>query len=78
MQFRNIEIWNKRYERDVPIKWEPFRNNYLARSYFGTGIVWKDYVDKLDFGIRLVEWSSDEYEVIDEKKWLINKIKYGF
>jgi hypothetical protein len=44
--------------------------------------MWKQFIKSLDLGIECVKASQipdgDEYRIIDEKKWLIAKIKYGF
>ena len=43
---------------------------------------WKDFIKIKDLGIICVRSypsaTQDEYEIIDEKKWLLTKIKYGF
>ena len=39
---------------------------------------WQKYIKKQDWGIICVDFFYDEYKITDEKKWFINKIKYGF
>ena len=43
---------------------------------------WKDFIKIKDLGIVCVSSypsaNQDEYEIIDEKKWILTKIKYGF
>ena len=43
---------------------------------------WELFIQYKDLGIvcktSCIDPSLDRYEIIDEKKWLINKIKYGF
>ena len=30
-----------------------------------------------DLGVRLVDYTDDIYEIIDERKWCLAKLKYG-
>ncbi len=43
---------------------------------------WRLFIESKDLGIvcetSCIDPSLDRYEIIDEKKWLISKIKYGF
>ena len=41
--------------------------------------MYKEFIDFLDIGIknRLTSDGTDMYEIIDEKKWFLAKIKYG-
>ena len=45
---------------------------------------WSDFIEFKNLGIkvtsRLIKYDNGYfvYEIVDEKKWLINKIKYGF
>lgn len=39
---------------------------------------WSNFVDSSDIGLRVVAPNWSHLEVSDEKKWFINKIKYGF
>jgi len=43
---------------------------------------WLDFIKSKDLGIICVQAKSnssgDVYKLIDEKKWLLAKIKYGF
>jgi hypothetical protein len=42
---------------------------------------WKTFINEKDLGIiyfgRSLSKNLTEYEIIDEKKWLLAKIKYG-
>ncbi len=44
--------------------------------------LWQNYINSLDLGIECIhsfeEPEIDEYRIIDEKKWLLSKLKYGF
>jgi|LakMenE01Jun11ns_1017448.scaffolds.fasta_scaffold7272444_1 hypothetical protein len=40
--------------------------------------LWKNYINALDLGIVSVSFYEDTYKIIDEKKWIFSKIKYGF
>ena len=57
--------------------YDSFRKEWIA-AY---SIVWSEFIEEKDIGIKAVEDSiflvTHEYEVIDEKKWLIARIKYG-
>ena len=47
---------------------------YRVESRF---ISWKEFIKSKDLGIICVDSLNHIYKIIDEKKWLINKIKYG-
>ena len=51
-------------------------------EFFKNSLSWKEFIKIKDLGIICLRSypspNQDEYEIIDEKKWLINKIKYGF
>ncbi len=40
-------------------------------------INWLTFIKSKDLGIDFNN-NTDEYKIIDEKKWALNKIKYGF
>jgi hypothetical protein len=40
-------------------------------------INWLTFIKSKDLGI-VFNNNTDEYKIIDEKKWALNKIKYGF
>jgi hypothetical protein len=50
------------------------------RSLGNRGVSFYTYVDNLHLGIKFVQlcYTHDEYEVIDEKKWIMTRLKYGF
>ena len=50
--------------------------NFLKEEFLRTAWNWDKFIENKDLGI--MHFVDDEYEIIDEKKWLINKIKYGF
>ncbi len=53
-----------------------FRNEFF--KYFGsTYRVWEDFIKSKDLGVICLSHFNDEYIIIDEKKWLLAKIKYG-
>jgi len=41
---------------------------------------WTSFIlnEELKMGIRCIDFFYDKFQIIDEKKWLIAKIKYGF
>lgn len=43
---------------------------------------WINFIEDKNLGITCIKSSihkdGDEYRIIDEKKWLLAKIKYGF
>jgi len=51
-----------------------FRNEYFSNK----NNIWIDFIKSKDLGVICLSYLKDEYRVVDEKKWLINKIKYGF
>ncbi len=50
--------------------------NFLKEEFLRTEWNWDKFIENKDLGI--MHFVDDEYEIIDEKKWLLNKIKYGF
>ena len=39
---------------------------------------WLTFIKSKDLGVICSSYLDDEYKITDEKKWFINKIKYGF
>jgi hypothetical protein len=39
---------------------------------------WYLFIKELDIGIISLNYHHNLYKIIDEKKWLLAKIKYGF
>jgi hypothetical protein len=52
----------------------------LYDEYLKTGVSYGSFVKSKDLGIESVSYTfySDVYKIVDDKKWLLNKIKYGF
>jgi hypothetical protein len=50
-----------------------FRSEYITISYQSFG----DFINTKDLGVNSVDTVNDLYEVIDEKKWFLTRIKYG-
>ncbi len=46
-------------------------------EYFKSSLSWKEFIIAKDIGLITGE-SFFFYEIIDEKKWLLSKLKYGF
>jgi hypothetical protein len=62
--------------------WDRFQHEYYAKQpYTGRG-GWKLFISNKDLGIRYTpSYTLDlihVYEVVDEQKWLLTKLKYGF
>ncbi len=49
----------------------------FSKAYSQSKGPWRKYVESLDLGV-LNHDNTHFYEVTDEKKWLLAKIKYGF
>ena len=63
--------------------WHNFRNEYSAKFSKPVSVgIWKDFIKSKDLGIICLEATStssgDLYKIIDKKKWLLAKLKYGF
>ena len=59
---------------------ETFRMEFV---YDSSTMIWKEFINNKDLGIRYIQdlvinkrWTKC-YDVVDEKKWLLAKIKYG-
>jgi hypothetical protein len=50
--------------------------NFLKEEFLRTEWNWDKFIENKDLGI--MHFVDDEYEIIDEKKWTLAKIKYGF
>ena len=48
---------------------------YRVESRF---ISWKEFIKSKDLGIICVSLASNIYRIVDKKKWILTKIKYGF
>jgi len=67
------------YVKNVNI-WVYFRNKFHNSSFngvYGIENKYKTFIENLDLGITTVS-SAHHYRIIDNKKWLLAKIKYGF
>ena len=55
-----------------------FEDDYYDNSYANN---WQEFVKYIDIGIEYIESAElvdvDHYKIVDEKKWLLAKIKYG-
>lgn len=63
--------------------WDRFQHEYYAdQPCSGRGSGWKLFISNKDLGIRYSpSYTLDlihVYEVVDEQKWLLTKLKYGF
>ena len=53
--------------------------NILYDEYAESNInAWSKFIKSKDLGIISLSYYDDEYRIVDEKKWLLTKIKYGF
>jgi|688.fasta_scaffold1370036_3 hypothetical protein len=61
--------------------YEIFKREWITSPNFNSISSWKLFIQYLDLGIECTSvriFQNDEYKIVDEKKWTINKIKYGF
>ena len=54
------------------------RNIYLYFREESRFINWKEFIKSKDLGIICVDSLNHIYKIIDEKKWLLSKLKYNF
>jgi hypothetical protein len=47
----------------------------LEKEWIDDKSLWRDFINKKDIGIR---YTNLEHKIVDEKKWALAKIKYGF
>ncbi len=51
----------------------------LKKEYLSSKLDWSELVISKDLGIICVDvFYLDRFKLVDEKKWLLAKIKYGF
>jgi hypothetical protein len=50
----------------------------LLEKYERFEKIWEVFIENQDIGLKGINVWRDEYIIVDEKKWLIAKIKYGF
>ncbi len=59
-----------------------FSNNNILYTfhleYMESKLYWVDFIKSKDLGIICLSYLNHKYEIKDEKKWLLAKIKYGF
>jgi hypothetical protein len=53
-------------------------HNRFFDEFFGKELSYKQFIHYKDLGIICVDAMTDQYKITDEKKWALNKIKYGF
>jgi hypothetical protein len=62
--------------------WDMFQHEYYNQSHTERGSGWKLFISNKDLGIRYAPSYTQDlihvYEVMDEQKWLLSKLKYGF
>ena len=53
---------------------------FSKENQFNTNseLSWKVFIKNKDFGIECTNFLTNEYVVVDEKKWMLAKINYGF
>lgn len=54
------------------------RNIYLYFREESRFINWKEFIQSKDLGIFCLDSLNHIYKIIDEKKWLLSKLKYNF
>jgi hypothetical protein len=52
--------------------------NCLYPVEYNSDDSWYSFIKSKDLGIICVDLLADEYTIVDEKKWLLSKLKYGF
>lgn len=72
MEFENVNIYLAL--RDQCLKY--YEHDYNFDRWPSMYI---EFVDKMDLGIKVKRNNNgnDVYEIVDEKKWLLTKLKYG-
>jgi FMN-dependent NADH-azoreductase len=52
---------------------------YHKFKYEWTTHTWSEFIESKDLGIEYLDHLDQNlYKIVDEKKWLLAKIKYGF
>lgn len=69
--FKNLKIFSV-----LQHEFDAFRKNKpgLVNSYI-------EFINHMDIGLSYLQteyYSHDTYKIVDKKKWLIAKLKYGF
>lgn len=57
------------------IIWLKFFKDYNESKKKDSGLYWSDYVFKLDLGVEYI--GQCKYRLVDSKKWMLARIKYG-
>jgi len=52
-----------------------FRNEYYSNK---NNHIWNNFIESKDLGVICLSYLNDEYKIIDKKKWMLTKLKYGF
>lgn len=79
--------------KDVGDKiFEAFKTEYRGSEIFKQGFGWRAFLTNKDIGVNCIDkkhinnvfniqdalLTTSTYEIVDQKKWLLAKIKYGF
>jgi hypothetical protein len=80
----NSDSWYEVFTRSNPPRQEndklyDYRHIHQAvrEDYHKSPIQeWDKYIKSLDLGVEVIK--NHDYKIVDEKKWMLNKIKYGF
>jgi hypothetical protein len=74
MEFRNIEIYKHFFMSD---EWNDFVESKKILT-LSISIIWTLFLKHKDFVIICIDFLRHSFRVVDEKKWALAKIKYGF
>jgi hypothetical protein len=73
MEFRNFEIYIKYYSEFKKF----YDENIGELRSKSVDYLYNKFLSSKDFGIICLSWFCNQYKVVDEKKWTLNKIKYA-
>jgi hypothetical protein len=73
--FHCENIWTHFSHSEI---WENYRDYNYNTTKLDTQNIWFKFIVHLNIGIKCLKWTTDYYQITDERKWLLTKIKYGF
>ncbi len=73
MEFRNLSIYQIFCHQFKTF----YFNNYTELFCKPDDYCFTQFLLSEDLGIICLSWGKDTYKVIDEKKWVLARVKYG-
>ena len=54
-----------------------FEGEWFNKYFTPTRKMWQTFINEKGLGIECIHFTSKLYNIVDEKKWIITRLKYG-